>query len=366
MLVKPKQRSVFASDRVISSKAILDAIANGITIQDKQGKLIYVNRAAALMAGFTSAFQMLKNPSAWMERFETFNENGKPLAPDKFPGRRIFRGELAPEQLIKYKDKLKNEVKWSIVKARPVFDEKGEVELVVNIIQDLTSQMELKRRKDELIGTVSHELKTPISSIKGYLQILKSKVGNHETVYYLGKMVSQIERLSGLVDNLLDTSRIDSGKLNLQVEKFELPLLISRIVEDFRNLSKHSFIVQANSKSQQVLADKYRIEEVLINLISNAVKFSPKGREIVIKSETNHKWAVVSVRDFGVGISQKYLDKIFQPFFQAGTRIRQSFSGLGLGLYISSQIIKLHKGSMWVKSKKGEGSIFFFSLPLKI
>lgn len=232
-----------------------------------------------------------------------------------------------------------------------------------------SEKKELEERKDEFISVASHELKTPLTTIKGYTQILKqtiSKSSSEKLFSYLGKMEEQINRLTKLVNDLLNVSKIQAGKLSLQKARFDINELVKDIILDMQlSNKKYHILFEGKSKMEKVWADKIRISEVLINLISNAIKYSPKANKIVVRTSPNNNQVVISIQDFGIGISKKDKDRIFQRFFQAETRIRQSFQGLGLGLYISSEIIKSHRGQIWIDSIKGKGTTVSFSLPLR-
>ncbi len=222
-----------------------------------------------------------------------------------------------------------------------------------------------KSAQDDFLAIASHELKTPITTLKAYTQILQQIASeDSKTSHYLDKMSIQIKKLSILINELLDVSKIDSGKLELDYSQFDLHDLVQDLLEDFSYISKKHHIQVEGNITQLIEADKYRISQVLTNLISNAIKFSPKSDKIVLKISQDKTSAIVAIQDFGIGITQKDTKRIFDRFFQSKNRIRQSFSGLGLGLHISYQIIKKHKGDIWVESQKGQGSIFTLRLPV--
>ncbi|MDO8429034.1 MAG: PAS domain-containing sensor histidine kinase [Candidatus Daviesbacteria bacterium] len=231
--------------------------------------------------------------------------------------------------------------------------------------QDITAKKELERRKDEFISMASHELKTPLTVIKGYTQILKTNLSDSKDVYseYILKMEDQINRLNKLVIDLLDVSKIESGKLRLERKKFNLNQLVTEVVGEMQHTTEKHKIMIRGKVVKEILADKYKIGQVLVNLLSNAIKYSPKGDKIVVQLKGRGEDALVTVEDFGIGISKKDRSNVFERFFQAQNTIRQSFSGLGLGLYISAEIIRRHNGKIWMESEKGRGSKFFFTIP---
>lgn len=228
-----------------------------------------------------------------------------------------------------------------------------------------SERTELERKKDEFISIASHELKTPLTTIKGYSQILAQFLKKHqsETVHvYLAKMDEQISRLSKLINDLLNVSQIRSKKWVLRQHSFNIEELIKETVEQIQLTSKQKIIFETGDRAKRIWADKGSISEVLTNLISNAVKYSPRSDKIFVRLSSN-RGVTVSIQDFGIGIAKKDITRIFQPFIQAETRIRQSFQGLGLGLYICSEIIRSHGGRIWIDSVKGKGTTISFSLP---
>lgn len=225
---------------------------------------------------------------------------------------------------------------------------------------------ELEERKDEFISIASHELKTPITTIKGYTQLLNQflkESKDKKPLIYISKMDDQLDRLTKLVNDLLDVSKIQAGKLELHKEKVDLKGLIEGVAADMSLVDHHKVTAEIDSKELIVWVDKYHISTVLVNLISNAIKYSPKSNKVIVKTTNNKDNVVIKVEDFGIGISKRDQEKIFKKFFRADNRIRQSFSGLGLGLYIAWEIVKQHQGSIWVESIKGNGTSFYFKLP---
>jgi PAS domain S-box-containing protein len=222
----------------------------------------------------------------------------------------------------------------------------------------------LNARKDEFIGIASHELKTPLTSISGYLQILERNLTNDINIGFVKKTKAQLNKLMVLVSDLLDVSKIQAGKLELTIETFNLNSLLTETIEIVQPLSNsHLLVFNSGFEEILVLADKRRIEQVIINLLTNAVKYSPKANKVNIEVNKSDKYATVSIKDFGIGISSEQQEHVFARFFRADG-LASHMSGLGLGLYISKEIIDRHKGNINVKSEAGKGSEFYFSIPL--
>jgi PAS domain S-box-containing protein len=255
-------------------------------------------------------------------------------------------------------------IHWIYAKGIPLH-QRGKVDKMIGINMDITDRKEAERQKDEFISIASHELKTPVTTIKGLAQILQMQFGADKKLgYFLGKMEGQIDRLTNLINDLLDVSRIQSGKLTLHKEKTKIDYLIKEIIEDMQQtIAKHKIIFRGGA-SKTVEIDKYRLGQVLINLISNAVKYSPRADKIIVRSKLRDGSVEIEVEDFGIGVNKRDQKRIFEPFFQARNTIRQSHAGLGLGLHIAAEIVQKHGGSITVESTKGEGSTFSFTIPL--
>ncbi len=226
--------------------------------------------------------------------------------------------------------------------------------------------IKLLRQKDEFFNIASHELKSPVTSIKGFAQILEkiSEKDTTKTKYFLEKINRQSDKLSRLINDLLDISRIETGKLLFENKKFELEELIENTIENLKVATgTHPISFRSDAKFW-IKGDSHRIEEVLINLINNAAKYSPPQTKIKVSLFRKDDLAVVEVEDFGYGISEKDKEKVFNRFFQSKNSHAKNLSGLGLGLYISNSIVKHHKGMLNFTSKtNSEGTVFSFTLP---
>lgn len=253
--------------------------------------------------------------------------------------------------------------RWFGWTAIPVVEEG----IMYAVARDITEQKEQEQRKDEFISMASHELKTPITSIKGFTQVLQNrfkKKEDEETLRFLAKMDGQLNKLTKLIGELLDASRMQEGRLEFRKERFNLVELVQEMVENLQGTTQtHQIRIQSEAEVL-VWADKDRIGQVLINLIANAIKYSWQADTVIIRAYTDAENAVVSIQDFGVGIAEEHQQRIFERFYQVNEPMEKPFSGLGIGLYISNEIIRRHDGYMWVESRKGEGSTFSFTLPL--
>jgi len=221
----------------------------------------------------------------------------------------------------------------------------------------------LNDKKDEFIGLASHELKTPLSSISGYLQILDRLIIEEKPKAFLQKASNQVSKITALVNDLLDVSKIEAGKLQLTIGNFDLCEVISDAVELVQySAPRHEIVFGGAFCPCIALGDAQRIEQVVINLLVNAVKYSPDARKVEISIQDTGKELTVGIRDFGPGIHPDKLKNIFGRFYRIEEQ-NQNISGLGIGLYLAHEIITRHNGEIWAESVLGEGTSFFFSLP---
>ena len=256
--------------------------------------------------------------------------------------------------------------RWHLNRAMPLKNEIGEIILWVGTATDIEEQKRELERKDEFIGVASHELKTPLTSLKGYLQLilLHKKEDLPETVkQYINKAVIALGKLQFLVDDLLDMSKIKAGRLSYNLDTINLKDVVASCVENAIHMNPAYTFEMENTDDLTIKGNAERVEQVLMNLINNAVKYSNGSRRVIIKSSKYNDCARVSVTDFGIGLSEEQRYKVFERFYRVEDK-KNMASGLGMGLYISSEIINTHNGKIGVESKLGEGSTFYFDLPL--
>ena len=189
-----------------------------------------------------------------------------------------------------------------------------------------------------------------------------AKHGDEKELQYLARMEAQVNKLTKLINDLLDISKMQTGKLVYQGETFDLNLLVHEIVENKQETTHTHQLLLEDEIQITVFGDRDRIGQVLINLLNNAIKYSPQADQVVVRVTKDHNNAIISVKDFGIGIAKEQQQKIFERFYQVADE--KTYPGLGIGLSISSEIIERHNGQIWVKSERGEGATFYFSLPL--
>lgn len=250
---------------------------------------------------------------------------------------------------------------------KPVIDNgKDELSELSREFNRLMQQIEQnQRRKDEFIGVASHELKTPLTSVKGYLQLLGVKEDQQPNKQFVQKALQNVNKLESLIKDLLDVSKIQSGQLQLNFQLFNIDELLDETISSFQLVSStHQIIRKDRLDNEMIFADRQRIEQVLVNLLSNAIKYSPGESEVLVNAKKEDNQLIIKVRDFGIGVPPEEQANIFERFYRTkGLAIH--ISGFGLGLYICRDIINRHHGKIWVETE-GKGSAFYFSLPLQI
>ncbi|MDP9047119.1 MAG: PAS domain-containing protein [Bacteroidota bacterium] len=256
------------------------------------------------------------------------------------------------------------EYRWFLSRATPLKDEHGKTVRWFGTNTDITEQRALVQQKDDFLSIASHELKTPITSLKASLQLLE-RMKDNPVPQMLPKLVSQssksMQRISTLVEDLLNVTKLNNGNLQLNLSEFNIAELLNDCCNDIRLKGEYKLIVEGDSKLR-VQADEHQVEQVLVNLVNNAVKYASESKTILLLVEKLDQMAKISVKDFGPGISRDKLKHLFDRYYRATQS--DHISGLGLGLYICSEIVKRHGGQIGVESKVGKGSTFWFTIPL--
>ncbi|KAA9042241.1 PAS domain S-box protein [Ginsengibacter hankyongi] len=264
-----------------------------------------------------------------------------------------------------FKRKSDNMYRWHLSKATPILNDEGKVASWVGAAIDIHEQKTKEQVKDEFIGIASHELKTPLTTAKAYIQLLE--MGLAETkdkdLIFAQKASASITRLNDLIGELMDVSKIQNGKLDLQITAFDFNEMVTDATEQVQYGSPGHHIKLSGKIKNPVKGDKNRLQQVVINLLSNAVKYSPKSKEVFIHLSAKAGEVKVAIKDTGIGIRKQSLDKIFDRYYREEQRAVH-FQGLGIGLFISHEIIVRHHGKIWAESEPGEGSTFYFTIPL--
>ncbi|MEO5646784.1 MAG: PAS domain-containing protein, partial [Chitinophagaceae bacterium] len=335
-------------------RLMADAMPQQVWTANAEGELDYVNRRTVNYFGKT-AEQIVG--SGWQE---VIHPNDLPTVLESWS---YSLKTLEPYQ-VEFRLRGKNDVyRWHLGRATPFFNKYKEVKWF-GTNTDIEEHKFTEQKKDEFISIASHELKTPITSLKGIAYVLKTLAGQQEDSQVsklLNTMDSQLSKLTKLISDLLDVNKIEGHHLQLNKEDFDFKDMVKETVESVQHTSpQHSLVIESN-ESVIFNGDKLRLEQVITNLLTNAVKYSPNAEKVIISYDITDDNIVVSVQDFGIGIERENITKLFERFYRVNNALR--FGGLGLGLYISAGIIKSHNGNFWIESEVGKGSTFYFLLP---
>lgn len=250
----------------------------------------------------------------------------------------------------------------------PLFDSKGRLLNIIGNVRDITRFREAEEAKTTFMSVISHELKTPVSVIKGYASTLNREDVEWDRQTVLNGLTvidEETDKLAELIDNLLDVSRLQIGTFKLEFGQVHLDELAEHVAEKFRlQTAEHQIVVRFPADFPVVQGDERRLGQVLNNLIGNAIKYSPNGGEIVIEGQPVEDGVKVSVRDHGIGLSPAQQERIFERFYRVDNAMTRETQGAGLGLYIVRSIVDAHGGHVWVESEPGQGTTFSFVLPL--
>lgn len=341
--------------------AVLDSTINGILFADCDDTILYANRRLGELLGIEPRKAIDRPRSEYLR--ETV-------------GPHIARPEtllaIHPEQSVEG-SRVEIEVLRPVRRileyySGPVHNDDGSVLGRIDVFSDITEIRELQRNKDEFLSVVSHELKTPVTSIKGYAQLLQRRAARENVSPQMAAAFEIIERqtarMQDLIDMLLDLSRIEVGRLTLSLTRVDLRALLLDLVELTRITvdDRHDLQLDVPDTPIWALADSRRLEQVVTNLLSNAVRFSPDGGTVSVRLRATDTGARIDVRDRGVGIPADAQDRIFERFFRTGTIAEDT--GMGIGLFITKSIVEEHGGSIRVESEVGKGSTFTVLLPV--
>lgn len=271
---------------------------------------------------------------------------------------------------IEYRIKNDTDKKERLLQAngRVFYDEQGNPLSLNGTIRDITEQKKEEQRKDDFMGIVSHELKTPLTSLKAYLQLLQRMEVNTENFKQqnmLEKSVKQVDYMNSMINGFLNVSRLDSGQMHIEKTAFDLQLLFTEIEHEVLSTNHTRDFLFKPSGEALVLADRDKISQVLHNLIGNAIKYSPVKTSIIVEYlKIDNNSLKVSVHDHGIGISEDDQQRIFERYYRVKDINSKTTSGFGIGLYLCKEIIELHNGTIEVQSSKNDGTIFSFILPI--
>ena len=352
------------AERSARLDSILGSMTDGLWVYDSNGDVVDVNQAALNMFGLGSRTEALEKAS--FADFHLRYPDGRAIPAEDSPHARALRGSTVPDYLAIGRHLITGKDLDLSIAAAPI--ESNGIVGAVLVIRDITALQELDRKKDEFLSVASHELRTPLTTIKGYTQLLAQTIddlGSADRSTYLNAVLSEIERMMGLITELLDVSRIETNRLQLDPQQVRWLEFLQRRVSAFRVQNPARTIkFEADVAETTLLVDPDRMRQVVDNLLSNAIKYSPDTSEIEVRATVTDHAMLTSVIDRGIGIPRDEIPRLFERFHRARNVSSRYYGGLGLGLYIAKAIVEAHSGSIAVRSEEGQGATFTVLLPL--
>jgi PAS domain S-box-containing protein len=346
-----------------TNAALLDGSADGVAVCDAQLRLVRFNDAMESLCG-TSATRALGGYAPAMIRFAS--SDGAPLEGDHYPPSVVLAGG-GPQAGVELRLRLADGAeRWVSGTFSPVSDTGNDRPvLVMLVLRDITAQKEVEAVQRDFVSIVSHELRSPLTAIKGFAKTLlqRDRTLDGETRrQFLTTVNEQADRLAWLTEDILQVSRIDARRLRLRKEDINVMEIVVGLLEQFESKWDRPFVLDVPAGVAAVRADRRKFEEILINLIDNAIKYSPAGSEIRVGARTVGGQVEIAVEDHGIGISPEDATRLFQKFQRITTPATRDIGGTGLGLYIVKGLVEAQGGRVWVESVPGVGSTFAFAL----
>jgi PAS domain S-box-containing protein len=357
-------------------QAILEGIADGVLVLDVNRQVILMNSAAARILGLDASTVEGQHLREILERAESNVDQAlaRQLYNRLVTGMEHFSSLEPPEEgeTPSLDFRMEADEKVIVVNLSPVSLTSGELPSLVTVLRDISREAEVERLKNEFISTVSHELRTPMTSIKGYTDLLVSeRVGplSEQQLRFVQVIKNNADRLTALVNDILDISRIETGRIKLQIEPLDLGELINEVIDNFQGQMVEKsleLILDVPPSLQLVRGDESRVTQILENLTSNAWKYTAEGGQITVRARVVDDFVQVDVTDSGIGIDPKDIPHIFDRFYRTEQAEVQAVNGSGLGLSIVRMFVELLGGKIWIESELGQGSTFSFTLPLDV
>jgi len=349
------ERARAQSDSILQT--ISSASPTALWMSDVEGNLVYINQKWLTWSNTSLADNQM---NGWLK---IVHPDDVTLVSETYAKSVLERTAYELDYRIILKD---GEERWVLATGFPRYEQDNTFTGFVGAVTDITRQKHMEIQKDTFINTISHELKTPISTIKGFGQLLrKSKtIVESPVVKHLDRILVQADRMDRLIQDLLDVSRIALGKLVLNEMEVDFKKLLSDSIQDLQLVYPTHKLELTENADCKLYGDPARMTQLITNLIDNAVKYSPAANRVLIYQHCDKEFLTVSVQDFGLGIIKSNLPFIFDKFYQVNDVYKTP--GLGIGLYVCKEIIERMNGSIWLNSTEGEGSIFSFKLPRKL
>ncbi len=353
-----------AEQRAMLLDATINAMADGLIITDSAGRVTRANAAAARILGVAPG--ALQSTAEGWELLRPETPDGRPVPYKEAPDQRALRGETLHGQVLAFHPRPDRTV-WTSGSAAPIRGPDGHIVGAILTFADITPLHELQEQREDMLRAVSHDLRNPLAAVMGHAQLLLRLL---EEAGLTGReaqsaraIITGCERMNTMIQDLVDAARSEARQLQLQLSPVDLPSFIAHLLQRQAEVMETARIRIEPGAVPPVLADPSRLERILLNLLSNALRYSTPGTEVTVRFGQRDGEVITSVIDRGPGIAPEELPKLFQRYYRpAAAPTRRE--GVGLGLYITRVLVEAHGGRIWAESTPGEGSVFSFSLPL--
>jgi PAS domain S-box-containing protein len=349
------------------ARAVFYGIADGVLLTDPSGRVTAMNRAMEALSGWT---ELTAQGCAYGDVLPVTDEQGRPIPPGERPlARALATGRPAGDQGFGVNLEARSGRRVPVaVSSAPILDPRGRVMGAVDVVRDVSQEREIDEVKSALISTVSHELRTPLTLIHGFAELLalRDNMTPQRQRSAAAEILEASRRLGRLIDDLLSVSRMESGRLVIDPRPIDLACVVERVLSPFRAMAvRHALRARILAPLPLVWGDPDKVEQVLTNLVGNAIKYSPAGGEVLVSVEHDTEVVQVSVRDQGIGMSPREMSQLFEKFYRVDRDEVRRAGGTGLGLYITKRLVEMHGGRIWAESWPGAGSVLSFTLPLR-
>ncbi len=339
--------------------ATIRAIAAPLIIYNQEGGIVRANPAAEKLLAYPPELRA----KPMMERISGLrveSPDGTLLTMEQWPVQRALRGETVLGEILKFSFPTGRTI-WGSFSAAPIRLE-GEIMGAVTTFVDITGMHDLQQEREMYIHTISHDLRTPLTVILGYAQLLTGRLQEEEAKPHVEAIVTAAERMHRMIEDLVEAARLEGGEIKLEMEPVRLDQFLADFLRRSATALDASRIVPEVPELPPVAADPARLERIFSNLLTNALKFSPPDSPVEVRARQDGKLLVVSVHDHGQGIDPEDLPHIFDRFHPP--KGGKKPGSVGLGLYITRSLVEAHRGQVRVESAPGVGSVFYFTLPL--
>jgi PAS domain S-box-containing protein len=361
-----RRRTEEMEEKRAKDKALLGSLGEGIVVTDKNGKVELINEQAEMMVGWKNQEVVGRK---WFEVAPLEDERGHTIPPEKRATQMVLvTGKPIASSKNYYVRRDGSKFPVGTTAAPVVID--GKTVGVIAVFRDITKEKEIDRAKTEFVSLASHQLRTPLSAIKWYAEMLQNGDAgplNPEQAEFVGCLYQSNERMVELVNSLLNISRIESGRIRIDPVPTDLGELVQEVLGELKPKileKKLNMIVSVHPELTKINVDPKLIRQVYLNLLTNAIKYTPDGGEISVLISRKDEEIISQVTDTGCGIPKEDKGKLFERFFRAQNAQKVAADGTGLGLYLVKAIIESSRGRIWFESEENKGTTFWFSLPL--